>query len=265
LSPGQDSWGAAYSAFILAKQAGADIAFRYPGQKLGDPSVILVPSLCGQNHLNRRCLHELRERAAAGATVYISIADAIISGFSDLTGLEIAARERRNSPLSFRFTEHDEPFQTGAEFRSGLKSMGAKILGAEPDGNPAFACFDIGKGRVYFLSFPLELALAGRPGAFHHADASPFWHIYARIFSHGAGRVVSRDLPAVGMTEHPLDSHRRIAVLVNYAPEEAKTRLTLAKGWEIGETLYGNSPAGDECRAILRPNDALVLTINSRR
>ncbi len=263
LSPDQDCWGAAYSAFILAKQAGVDIAFRYSDQPLGEPAVILVPSLQGQNHLNRRRWLELRERVAAGASLYISVDNAIISGFKDLTGLEVISRQRRGSPLTFDFD--GSKFSAGPDFLSRLRLSGAEALGSEPDGNPAFSVFKLGKGRVFFLSFPLEMELAERPGIFDAGKAVPFWRIYARIFSGSAGRILQRDLPVVGVTEHALDPDRRMAVLINHSPQEAKTILKLAGGWGISETLYGDPPAsrGDKFEALLRPNDALILILKS--
>jgi hypothetical protein len=47
LSEGQDQWAIAYASFILAKQAGFDLTFRYADQPLKDASLYLLPSISG--------------------------------------------------------------------------------------------------------------------------------------------------------------------------------------------------------------------------
>ena len=53
LTEGQDNWAAAYSAFILAKEAGFDLEFEKAGQTLADAPLYVVPSLQGFKNFNK--------------------------------------------------------------------------------------------------------------------------------------------------------------------------------------------------------------------
>ncbi len=59
LTPGQDQWGAAFSSFLLAKQAGFDLRFHYADRTLPKARLYLLPSLQGLSCLSRRREREL--------------------------------------------------------------------------------------------------------------------------------------------------------------------------------------------------------------
>jgi len=55
----------------------------------------------------------------------------------------------------------------GVAYASGIgMATGTSLLACEPDGNPVIAEAPLGKGRVVFVSFPVELRTISRPGAF---------------------------------------------------------------------------------------------------
>ncbi len=65
----------------------------------------------------------------------------------------------------------------------------------------------------------------------HGADAEPYWHIYQQVAEHAGSttsHAVQKQCPHFGVTEHPLDTSRRVVVLVNYAPAETVTTVTLS-------------------------------------
>ncbi len=205
----QDRWGAAYSAFVLATQAGFDLEFQYGEQPLKPSRLYLVPSARGINVISRRRWLALLEQVRQGAALYLSLDDALLSGFRELFGLEVQARMKRSEPARLVIDGLGE-LQMETAFRLDLRPDGAEVLGREPDGNPAFTCFSYGQGKVYFLSVPIELALARTPGGFHGPRAQPFWEIYRRVAEDVlAGRAVRKNHPLLGLTEHPLDEGRR--------------------------------------------------------
>ncbi|MBU4286024.1 MAG: beta-mannanase [Kiritimatiellae bacterium] len=258
LTHGQDSWGVAYSSFILAKQAGFDLMFCQADENLPEKDLYLLPSLTGAQSFSRRFWLKLLERVKAGATLYVSLDDCILSAFKEVFGLEIQTRERRSDALTIRMTAlaGAPVFNTTAAFRLNLAPLNAEILGTEPDGNPAFTCTEYGKGRVYLLTASLEMNLCNVPGVFHADKAQPFWDIYRYIAAPALKqRVLMKDSGQVGITEHPLNAQQRIAVLINYSPAVVKVPIKLAAGWRIGEILRGAKPDGT---LLLPPNDAAV-------
>jgi len=78
LTQGQDQWAAAQSAFILAKLAGADVAFHWFGDPLPESPIYLLPGLCVSNALSHLRWEALLARIKTGATLYISIDDAAL-------------------------------------------------------------------------------------------------------------------------------------------------------------------------------------------
>jgi len=150
--------------------------------------------------------------------------------------------------------------KTSAACRLNLAPLNAEILGSEPDGNPAFTCAEYGKGLVYLLTAPLEMNLCSEPGTFHAGTVHSYWQIYRQIAAPVLEqRILMKDSPQVGITEHPVDEQQRIAVLINYSLAVVKTHVKLATGWRISEILRGVKPEND---AISLPaNDAAVWMV----
>lgn len=263
LSHDQDQWGAAYTSFILAKQSGFEIEFQFADQPIRPAALYLLPSVSGMAAISRRRWLELLEHVSNGAVLFVSHNDGLLSPFNQPFGLEPQTRSRRSGETTFEITGAGQ-FKLPAPVRLELHSTGAQVLGVENDGNPVFTVNSYGKGKIYFLSLPLELALANRPGAFDDLASNPYWRIYRLI----ADPIITNQLavksnPAIGLTEHPLNSDKRIIILINYSPRPQADTLTLAMGWRLAETWYGGAPTQVPGALVCQipPNDALVLTL----
>ncbi|MEK7474424.1 MAG: beta-mannanase [Candidatus Coatesbacteria bacterium] len=278
LTPQQDQWAVAYSAFCLAKQAGVDIEFQYAdAEPLREAPVYLMPSVAGLQNMPRRRWQELLARIEAGATLYLSLGDGVVSGFEALTGLRILSRERRTGGSA---KLGNVVIPAGGPYRLNLAPGRAEVLASEEDGNPFFSTATRGKGRVFFLSSPMEHDLALRPGAFHHDGAPACWRVWERVFAAaGTKRAVRKDVPCVGLTEHalsgadrslgraerplggterPFGKAERLIVAINYSPESVRVTITPADGWKIGEALRGPKPAP---AVDIPANDAIIFTV----
>jgi len=269
LSADQDQWGVAYSTFVLAKQAGFDLEFQYEAQPLKEADFYLLPCISWHRVIHRRRYMELMARVAEGATLYISYAGGFLSHFEALTGLRVLTRAKRTGICTTRFSALDgaPQFSMTGEYRFTLDPVRAEVLGTEADGNPAFTVAPYGKGRVYFLGFPLEMTLTTTPGAFHTPEAQPFWKIYrhmAQPFTQA--RVIVKHHPMLGVTEHLLDERRRVVVVINYSPAPVETTLDLSPGWTVSAVWYGvTGPDRANSVAIaLPPNDASVIVVENR-
>jgi hypothetical protein len=213
---------------------------------------------------------ELLQRVHAGATLYLSHDDCLLSPVNQPFGIEIQTRQRCNHPVEM-LLDGIEPglrLRVNPPFRLVLQATRSSILGREAGGNPAMTCASYGKGTIYFLSAPIEMELTRTPGAFHSIDAQPFWKIYHHIAeSFVQDRAVGKvNAPLIGITEHPLEPGRRVAILINYSPEKREVNLTLSGNWKISETWYGDSPTtNQEGQIVTIPrNDAAVFTIERK-
>jgi hypothetical protein len=234
-------------------QAGFSLRFQYADQPLAEAALYLVPSAQGGSSLSRASWLELLERVRAGATLYLSLDDGILSPFEEAFGVRVRTRERRTGPAAFSLDGVAEAswLPIAAKLRLGLEATRAEVLAREPDGNPVFTRTALGKGEAYLLAVPIEDSLSRTPGAFDGAAAALFWRIYARVGARVLDRLVARrDAPQVGVTEHPLDERRRVVVLINYAARPARPGLRLAEGWRVERALHGKPdtiPACDAC------------------
>ncbi|MFA4944115.1 MAG: glycoside hydrolase family 2 TIM barrel-domain containing protein [Lentisphaeria bacterium] len=272
LTRGQDQWGAAYSSFILAKQAKLELAFQYVDQPLRDAPLYLLPSVATAEPIPRRRWLELLEKVKAGAALYLSLDGGIVSPFNDVFGADIASRSTRTgeSRVTLGGLDGAPVVTAGGGHKLAITPRRAAVLGTDETGNPAFLKADYGRGTAYLLAWPLEMQLTRTPGVFDDPAARPYWRIYrelaAAIPSARALRVAA---PTVAATEHELDGHRRIAVLINHAPAETAVSAVPAAGWELGAVLYGAArpsrrEASGECEFRIPGNDALVLELERR-
>jgi beta-galactosidase len=266
LTHGQESWAVAYASFILAKQAGIDITFQYANQPLIDSKCYLLPSVTGGSPFSRRFWYTLDEKIQAGATLYLSMNDAILSPFKEPFGIEVQTRQKRLSPLEFSIEMQSESYNylVDTNIRYNLITCGADVLGTEKNGNVAFSCNYWGKGKVYFLSAPIELYLSNITGGFNSEEAQPFWKIYQAIAkSQLEQRLVTKKNPLMAITEHTIDQNHCVVVLINYSPNPMNTQLFVKENWLPVQSWIGKLPILYEgCWMVDIPkNDAVVFKL----
>jgi hypothetical protein len=244
LTEGQDQWGVAYSAFILAKQAGFDVRFHYCDRALPDADLYLLPSVKGHTPLPRRRERELWARVEAGATLYVSLDDGTLGEFVPKAGLQFGGRAERQGGCRFGFAGHD--FESHAPLRYQVQpAESAEVLARETDGSPILVKKAHGKGAVYSLLAPIESNLAKQAGAFLPEQSQPFWKIYARVAeAQLARRILKKRSPWIGLTEHELPDGSVIVVAINYAGGEVEDVMTLRGDYVLGATWLGACPVG---------------------
>ncbi|HEX2948074.1 MAG TPA: beta-mannanase [Armatimonadota bacterium] len=265
LTQGQDHWGTAYSSYILAKQAGFDLEFQYAEQPIKEAPLYFLPCLSNHHIISLHRMKELLARVEAGATLYISLGDGMPSHFEPITGLEPQTRERRREfgAITLSGIDGTPTIPCGGTHKIRYTPTRATVLAREEDGNPAFSVATYGKGKVYFLSVPLETTLADTPGAFHAESAEPCWQVYRHVAADVLSqRIISKQHPMIAVTEHPINETQRIVIAVNQSPNELMEGFELAQGWQLGEIFYGDVQAQDgDIQCTLAKNDAVVFTI----
>jgi hypothetical protein len=239
--------------------------FRHADQPLPDAPLYLMPSVRGGRNPTARRWRDLLERVRAGATLYVSLDDARISGFAGIFGMELRTRCQRTRPavLDLAGVEGAGEMAVASDIRMDLSEAGAEVLAREADGNPALTCHRYGKGRVYLLTVPVERRLAETPGAFD-ADAAPWWRLYRHVAAKQVRRrAVRTEHPAIGLTEHRLDAKSRVVVAINYGPTPMRGELTLSRGWRVAESWLGAAPAetDGQAEAVIGGNDGIILVV----
>jgi beta-galactosidase len=260
LTEGQDQWAVAYSSYILAKQAGIEIVFQHVNQAFKESQLYMLPSINGMALITRQQWLELLERVKRGAVLYISCDEGFISPFNDPLGIDVTSRQARTGKATFISTDDKTfKFELSSVNRFNIKPASAKVLAVEQDNNPVFMVNQFGKGKIYFLTIPLENSLTNTPAAFNESSV-PYWKIYKTIFE-GSDILytVLKDNPFIGLTEHDLSPTEKIIVAINYSIIQQDLKLQVNKDWQIAEAFNGTLPVQNKCS--LKANDALVFKL----
>ena len=261
LTDGQDQWGVAYSSFILAKQAGFDLEFQHSNQLLKDAPLYIMPSIKGQTPINKTDWLTILEKVKDGATLYVSFDTGFLSPFPELAGIEVVSSQNRIEQSSFISTDEPiKPFSFHAVRKLNIMPATATVLAHENEGNPIFTVNSYGKGKIYFLGFPMELNVTQSGESF--AEHSPeYWKIYQTIGTEiiKQSRVVAKNDPFVGITEHEISPDKRVIIIVNYSPFDKIVTLSISNGWNPEKSFYGKLPV--KSIASIKANDALVFQI----
>ncbi|GAT32222.1 cellulase [Terrimicrobium sacchariphilum] len=269
LTPGQDNWGVAYSTFVLAKQAGFDLTFHYVDRALPDAGLYLLPSMKSYSALSRGRERELWEKVAAGATLYVSFdAAGFLSDWVGNSGIEVLNSSERAGESRFHRAKDDVPFSLAAAWRIRVRTSRAQVLASESDGNPVFLVSEYGKGRVYSLMLPLEASVAVAPEAFLPETLQPFWELYRDFADHAlASRVIRKNSPWLGVTEHPDDDDGVIVVFINYSPLPMEDEVSVAPAYRWAETWLGSEPVScgkNRLRLQIPPHSTVVARVSLR-
>lgn len=267
INTSQDHWAAALGSFMLAKQAGFDLEYQFEEQPLKQADLYLLPSLSGVMGIPKQRWEELLRRVADGATLYLSTDDGYALNFAELTGLTVVNRQRRAEAAELKLANSDADVRLAipASFKLTFRNDRAEVLAEELDGNAVWTKAAYGKGTVYFLSVPVELAMVQGKATSFRPEENPYWKLYAAMSANvrSSSRVVTVDRPNWGVTEHPIDERTRVAVIINYSPVASSQPVSLAIGWKVDACWYGKSPviAGNAALCSLPANDGLVILL----
>ena len=225
-----------WSSFLLAKQAGFDLEFRFVADGVGRSSLYFVPGIRGGSWSFREEFLALLEEVRQGATLFLTIDDGALAPFESVFGASVRSREMRSAPVRFRFG--GELFELNAPFRLELCPREAEVLACEEDGNPVFLRNAYGRGTVYLLTVPLERELAGRPGAFHRPEEPKWFRFYQTAAEREIGeRILQSCHPLITLTEHRDPPEHAWIVAVNNHSETLSCDLKSAAGWQPAAPL----------------------------
>jgi len=233
LTAGQDTWAVAYGAFIIVKKAHMDIRFADAQYALPDAEVYMLPSIKGTSSIPRHTYMDIIERVKNGATLYMSLDDCLLSPFDKVTGMQVLTRSR--SLEADRVKVGDIELDLKAPYRICSRSVGAEPLAYNDKGDVVFSEYELGKGKVYCLYYPIEYIAATEPAVTDGENTLPLEEIYRALNIRNAERCADIDLPTVGLTEHVVSETEHLLIAINYEPEECAAQLKLADGWMVEE------------------------------
>ena len=212
-----DGWQTAYGTFMLAKKAGIEVEFSYIDDTLPEAKAYLLPSLHGSLSVYKHQFNRLMDKVEKGATLYVSIDDVIFCDpLETFAGLRV---ENRGKPLGDEtVTINGKTIPLYSTYRSIFSESGAEVLLRDNKGNPVMSKMNHGKGKIYFVSVPIEDNAANIPHMISGENEICYENFYKLIPElRNEQKKISSDNPYVGVTEHPEENGRK-AILVNYRP-----------------------------------------------
>lgn len=261
----QDTWAAAYGSFILAKQAGLDVEFAWHENALPESDIYILPSLVSDTSLNLGKYMELINKAKNGATLVMSVDNALLSPFSDVTGLSVITRSRRRKTDYVTLDDGTRlPFTSS--FKLVTESVGAKVLLACDDGTPAVTEYKYGKGRICFIACPIEANTATMPGVVSGEDAVPYYKLYELLGLRSKKKCASSSSQYTCVTEHPYSETERILTILNHRPEPQEVKITLDGGFKLRKLMnvHGTTepvPSNDGFTMTVAANTGVVAVV----
>ncbi len=257
LTQGQDCWLAAYSGFLMAKQAGFDLEFQTADQPLKPASLYLMPSINGLEVIPRHRYLELLAQVRAGATLLVTSDCATLQPYNQEFGFDIEYTADTVAPLTVKADGYE--FRCPAARLQKLVARKAEVLAVDAEGSPIFTRNAYGDGALLYLAAPIELAAATTPRAFY-PEAPAFYEVY-RVAAATAGitRCATRSNPSLTLTEHPVSENERLVIAVNNTPEELSDWITPAPGWSLQAMVWGNEPV--DGRFTVPGNSGVILQL----
>ena len=248
LTKSQDQWGVSYMTYCLARQAGLNLRFVYCNQTIPESNIYLVPSTAGIEIMPREQYVELKQRVAKGAKLYISNNDGIWADFQDLTGLKVRDSGKYAEQTKVSFGNSEIWFNRSVRYET--EKVEATVLAYDDLGIPAISEHAYGKGKVFYINFPLESMLVGM----HDAFGKDYYKVYAELFKDEIGQhVVQSHNPNVAVTLHK-GEEETYCVAINYSSRTQILKFHMNDGTQVKKVYYG------ELKEI-KPYEMVVFSI----
>lgn len=265
LTHGQDEWANAYGSFILAKEAGIDVEFAWCDDEYKKADTYILPGLSGLSSISLHKYRELLSRVKEdGATLYMSIKDALLSPFTEISGLSVTSRSQRASMRSVTLPT-GEVLPLKDKIFLDMDTVGAEVLLRDEDGGVLLSEYKYGRGRVVVLTSALEELVATVPASAASA-ALPYYKIYGMALKRSGSKIAMSSSPFVCLTEHPIDGQKRIISVINYTPVSQKVRISLdGYSYERSLQLHGEaeiSAFDGGIELTLSNNNGLLIYVN---
>ena len=228
LTTGQDCWGVAYGAFLLAKQAGLDIRFAFAEDGIPDADIYLLPSLAGGEIANKYKLDRLYRKVEEGATLYLSNDRMILSDFARVSGNVVDTGAASGCAYGVELPcGGTVRLDAGTDLR--MHSVTSHVLCKDESGAPAFTVNHLGKGRVYYLNFPIERIAGTRPGVISGKNAMPLYEFYKAMALRNEKKCAVCGDPYIGITEHPMADGRRAVIVINHDKHDREVAISFGE------------------------------------
>jgi hypothetical protein len=200
-------------------------------------------------------------RVHAGATLYVSLDDAVLDDFAPWAGVQVESRTRRPGILDFVAEQDDLHVSLEVPIRYRFRLVGAEVLAVTKDDfQPIWTHHIYGRGEIFLLAAPLEIAWAKTPGACELPQTSNCWKMYRRILGKVIdSRILAKNDPQLTVTEHMEGPSSAWLVVINHGCQIIRQQLRFSSGWKFTSILHGEITV--EGSVDVPAYDAVILKV----
>ena len=224
--------------YILCKQAGLDMTYRYQHQEFPDASLYIVPSADGWGCLEVPNYHRLLEKARNGASVLFTVGTAMLG--ESIKTLGLRSRGMRNNNKTFLVDFDGTKLPVCYEKEYLLYADTAEVLAKDDNGNVVFSRNKFGEGYIYYLAFPMERLIGNSEEFIRDSEKYPYYKIYAKCAEKAiADKFAKSPVPDVGVTTHWFNDKECVVIAINYSGRDIAPNLDI-KPHSKCEVLHGS-------------------------
>lgn len=235
VTEGQDQWGVAYMSYMLAKEAKVNLKFAYAKDSIPESDFYMLPSVNSSSMMPSYRFKELKKRIYDGAVLYISNNNSVISEFKDLTGVEIIDSQSMTENGKFLLNGAEIDYSRNRKYT--IVEKGAQVICRDEQGMPIITVYEYGKGRVYYVNFPVESMLLD----ISDAHESNQYEIYREIFSDKLqNHIADSTCKYIGITEHIENENSAYIAMINYSKNKLDTELKIKEGFSVEKVICGD-------------------------
>lgn len=243
------------AAYVLAKEAGINIAFSNDGGLIESANAYIIPCITGWSVMHARTKDSvLKNVYENGATLFVSYDGGHCAEFEKIFGL-------RSYGVDCRAKEHVAKFDFGdikyvAQTEIILKPLTAEVLCRNEEDNCVLSVNKYGKGKVYFLNMPLEKIAYNKSNALNPAKSQPLYKIYQHIAENLVDKSLVKSYNSnVGVTYCKGSDALEYVFLINYSDKKQIVEFDKNKLNEY-QIVYGDIDEIPACDGvILRRNN----------
>lgn len=248
---GQDSCGVSFMNYILLRQCGLNPEFCFCNDGLPEYPVYMLPSYQGNTVINLNTYKTLKQRVSDGADIYISYDGGILSELEDFAGFRIENTYKKNRISCFEIAGRKYSIETTNQM--DITPTKARVLLSDSENKPIITVNKYGKGRVFFVTIPVEASLIGKSDAFNDGLCDIYKFVFGELIAQKP--FVTDDDKLV--TSFHSSAGSVYAVITNCSENARKIKCTADNGYVIKKAYPENTD-------ICPPFETVILELGKK-
>ena len=217
-----------YHSYILARSAGLYVNYIWEGDDLSKgKNPVFIPTI--ENYYNKSW-YSMLDFVKNGGTLYCSYGGIQQLGatFNELFGVKVEGHKTIYKDLKSKFENKNYKNISIKDYPAGktmivVKPYNAKIIAFSEDNDPLILVNNLGKGKSYLLTYPLESAISTYDGK--DLYESNLHNLYYKVFCDASGEPdIYCQNPEIELALFKKENEKLI-ILINHSDRSISTKI----------------------------------------